>query len=160
MSSLGQRPSAAQAPAVVGAHPGLVKLCLPLSTVLTEHDMSLDTQSLLGEAGYVSISLFVALGHDHPTFMESIKDFGIDPSLGTDGPARAKSRLERTRLIAAFDVGRVRNDKETRDNSQRSATFQVTNISDQDFISARRAFERGHHTLDEEVATRNRISSG
>ena len=152
MSSLGQRPSVAPAPAVVGAHPGLTKLFLRLSTVLTGHDVSLDTQSLLGEAGYMSISLFAVLGHDHPTFMDSLKDFGIDPSLGTDGPARAKLRLERTRLIAAFDVGRVRTDIETRENAQRSATFQVTKISDQDFISARRAFERGHHTLEEDFA--------
>ena len=102
--------------------------------------------------GYVSVSLFAALGHDHQTFMDSLKDFGIDPSLGTDGLARAKLRLERTRLIAAFDVARVHNDIETRGNAQRSATFQVTKISDQDFISARRAFERGHHSLEEKVA--------
>ena len=122
------------APAVAGAFPGLAKLSLRLSTVLTEHDVSQETESVLGEAGYVPISLFAALGHDHPTFMDSLKDFGIDPSLGTDGPARAKLRLERTRLIAAFEVGRVRNDIETRENARRSATFQVTNISDQDFV--------------------------
>ena len=152
MTSLGQRPPASVAPVAAGAHPGLAQLSLRLSTVLTEHDVSLDTQSLLGDAGYVSVSLFAALVHDHPTFMDSLKDFGIDPSLGTDGPARAKVRLERTRLIAAFDVARVWNDIETRENAQISATFQVTKISDQDFISARRAFERGHHSLEEEVA--------
>ena len=152
MTSLGQRPSASVAPSPALAHPGLAQLSLRLSTVLTEHDVSLDTQSQLGDAGYVSVSLFAALGHDHPTFIESLKDFGIDPALGTDGPARAKLRLERTRMIAAFDVARVRNDIETRENAQRSATFQVTRISDQDFISARRAFERGHHSLEEEVA--------
>jgi hypothetical protein len=62
--------------------------------VLTEHDVSLDTQSQLGDAGYVSVSLLSALGHDHPTFIESLTDFGIDPALGTDGPARAKLRLD------------------------------------------------------------------
>ena len=49
MTSLGQRPSASVAPVDPGAHPGLAQLSLRLSTVLTEHDVSLDTQSLLGE---------------------------------------------------------------------------------------------------------------
>jgi hypothetical protein len=72
MTSLGQRPSASVAPAPALAYPGLAHLSLRLSTVLTEHDVSLDTQSQLGDAGYVSVSLFSALGHDHPTFMESL----------------------------------------------------------------------------------------
>ena len=139
------------APAAVGPHPGLTQLSLCLSTVLTEHDVSLNTQSLLGDTGYVSVSLFAALGHDHPAFMDSLKDFGIDPALGADGPARAKLRLERTRLIAAFDVAKVRNNIETGENAQRSATFKVTKLSIQDLISACRAFERGQHSLEEAV---------
>ena len=99
---------------------------------------------MLGGTGYVSISVFAALNHDHLTFMDSLKDFGIYPCLGTDSPCARQAQSREARLIAAFDI-------ETRENAQRLVTFQVTKISDQDFISARRAFERGH-SLEEEVA--------
>ena len=148
MSSLGMR-----APAPVAQVPsGAAKLTLRLATILSEHDVTQETQALLGDAGYTSLALFSALGHDHLTFAEALTDLGVDPALGGTREERSKMRLEKTRLTAAFDMARVRGEVETRESAQRAATFQPVRISDQDYLMARRAYETNFHRLEDEVA--------
>ena len=77
------------------------------------------------------------------------------PQVRPEGPQQATFTLSftmRSDFVAAFDVGKVGNNLEVRENAQRSATCQVTKIADRDSISAWRAFERGHHEQEEEVA--------
>ena len=148
MCSLGMRAHVVPAAQAAGA----AKLTLRLATILNEHDVSVETQTVLGDGGYTTLALFAAMGHDHATFAEAVKDLGIDPGIGGTAAERAKIRLEKTRLTAAFDVARVRGEVETRENAQRSASFQPVRISDQDFLMARRSFETTFHSLEDEVS--------
>ena len=71
---------------------GAAKLTLRLATILNEHDVSVETQTVLGDGGYTTLALFAAMGHDHATFAEAVKDLGIDPAIGGTAADRAKLR--------------------------------------------------------------------